>query len=308
VSFFKTLKEKVLTTRNSFIGKIAEVLSIRTKIDEDLMAELEDVLLQADVGPAQAFQIIDELRDKIRLNSVVEVNKVQDLLLTIISDNLISDYEVEKSFYDIELHNPTIMLIIGVNGAGKTTSIGKIANQFKQKGKSVMLIAADTFRAAAIEQLTIWANKADIDIFIKETGSDPSSVIYEGLNFAKSKQIDIVLIDTAGRQHNKENLMCELEKIFKTIKKIFPEAPHECLLVLDATTGQNAISQAHFFHKIAPSSGIILTKFDGTAKGGIVVAVKKQLNIPVKLIGVGEKIEDLQEFNAKEFAKAFFTK
>jgi fused signal recognition particle receptor len=306
MSIFSSIKDKIRTTRNSFVGKIAEVLNIRTKIDEDLMTELEEVLLQADVGPELSIKIVDELRDKVHLKNITDTSQIKDILLEIISNTLISDYITEKSFFDCEFKKPTVMLIIGVNGAGKTTSIGKIAKQFKDKGKNVMLIAADTFRAAAVEQLTIWANRSNIPIFIKEQGSDPSSVIYDGLVSAKSKQIDVVLIDTAGRQHNKANLMAELEKIGRTIKKVIPDAPHESLIVLDSTTGQNAIQQAVFFNNVIPLTGIILTKFDGTAKGGVVIAVKNQLNIPVKLIGIGEQIEDLKEFNANEFAEALF--
>ena len=308
-SILKNIKEKLAKTRNSFIGKIAETLSLRTKIDEDLMTDLEEILLLADIGPELSIQIIDKLRDEIRLNNITEPPKVQEFLLKIISQQLIYDYEDHNSFFDIntkDLSNPKVILVIGVNGTGKTTSISKIAKIFKDKGKNVLLIAADTFRAAAIEQLSIWAERAKIPIFCKEAGTDPSSVIYEGLNHAKSKKIDIVLIDTAGRQHNKANLMNELSKIGKTIKKVIPEAPDETLLVLDATTGQNAISQAHFFNQVTPISGIMLTKLDGTAKGGIVIAVKNQLNIPVKLVGMGETIEDLKEFNAKEFAEALF--
>ena len=240
------------------------------------------------------------------MNNITESAQIQDHLLKTISDKLIAEYESDKSFYTNTPHYPQVVLIIGVNGTGKTTSIGKIANQYKKNGKSVLLIAADTFRAAAIEQLTIWAERSDIPIFKKESGVDPSAVIYDGLTAAVAKKIEIVLIDTAGRQHNKENLMNELGKIGRTIQKVLPDAPHETLLVLDSTTGQNAISQAHFFNKVIPITGIILTKYDGTAKGGIVLAVKHQLNIPVKLIGVGESIEDLREFNAKDFAEALF--
>ena len=282
------------------------MLTIRTKVDEELMGQLEDILLQADVGPELTFKLIDELRDEIRLNAITEPTRVKEILLNIISKKLIIDYEHELSFFEKVFSKPRIILVIGVNGAGKTTSIGKIASQFKRKGLSVMLIAADTFRAAAVEQLIIWAQRSDIPIFIKKSGTDPASVIFDGLNTGISNQTDVILIDTAGRQHNKTNLMMELEKIGKTIKKIIPDSPIETLLVLDATTGQNAISQAQFFNKAVPITGIILTKFDGTAKGGIILAVKNQLNIPVKLIGVGEKIDDLKEFDAKEFSSAFF--
>ncbi|MCL2064858.1 MAG: signal recognition particle-docking protein FtsY [Candidatus Cloacimonetes bacterium] len=309
LSIVKTLKEKLAKTRNSFVGKIAETLSLRVKVDESLMDDLEEILLQADIGPELSMHIIDELRETIRINSVTEPATVQEHLLGIISKKLVDDYEDQKSFFSLTSDSancPKIILIVGVNGTGKTTSIGKIAKTFKKQNKTVLLVAADTFRAAAIEQLTIWAERSDIPIFKKEAGTDPSSVIFDGLNHAKAKNIDIVLIDTAGRQHNKVNLMNELSKIGRTIKKVIPEAPDETLLVLDSTTGQNAISQAHFFNEIIPISGVILTKFDGTAKGGIVIAIKNQLNIPVKLIGIGETIDDLKEFNVNEFADALF--
>jgi fused signal recognition particle receptor len=306
LSIIKSLKEKLAKSRSTFVGKIAETLSLRVKVDEDLMGDLEDILLQADVGPELSMQIIDELRDELRLNDIKEPAEVQKYLLNIISKKLISDYENQPSFFTTTPNQPQVILIIGVNGTGKTTSIGKVANQFKNLNKSVLLIAADTFRAAAIEQLTIWAERSNIPIFKKEHGVDPSSVIYDGLSHTKAKNIDIVLIDTAGRQHNKANLMSELSKIGRTIQKVIPTAPHETLLVLDSTTGQNAIAQAKFFNEVTPITGIILTKFDGTAKGGVVLAVKNQLNIPVKLIGVGEGIEDLREFNAGEFVTALF--
>jgi fused signal recognition particle receptor len=306
LSFVKSLKDKIAKTRNSFVGKIAETLALRPKINEALMEDLEEILIQADVGAELSYDIIEELRDEIRVKNIKESIEVQNILFEIIKNKLIQDYENSTSFFDIKSDIPHIMLIVGVNGTGKTTSIGKIANQFKKRGKSVLLIAADTFRAAAVEQLTIWAQRSDIPIFRKDEGADPSSVIYDGLLRAKADKIDIVLIDTAGRQHNRVNLMNELGKIGRTIKKVIPDAPEETLLVLDSTTGQNAISQAKFFNEVIPLTGIILTKFDGTAKGGVVLAVKYQLNIPVKLIGVGEKIEDLREFDANEFAQALF--
>lgn len=306
LSFVKSLKDKIAKTRNSFIGKIAETLALRPKIDEELMEDLEEILIQADVGAELAYNIIDNLRDEIRVKNITESSQVQDILLKIISQKLLHDYENTASFFNQTFQKPHVILVVGVNGTGKTTSIGKIANQFKKQGKSVLLIAADTFRAAAVEQLSIWAQRSNIPIYKKESGADPSSVIFDGLTQAKNQQIDIVIIDTAGRQHNKVNLMNELGKIGRTIKKIFPDAPHEALLVLDSTTGQNAISQAKFFNEVTPLTGIILTKFDGTAKGGVILAVKDQLMIPVKLIGVGESIEDLKEFDANEFSKALF--
>jgi len=302
----KSLKEKLAKSRNSLIGKIAETLSFRPKIDEDLMDDLTDILLQADIGPDLSMRIIDDLRDDISVNKIKEHTEVQKSLFSIVRNRLLSDYENQVSFFSDTQNKPHVILIIGVNGTGKTTSIGKIANNFMQRGKSVLLIAADTFRAAAVEQLSIWADRSNIPIFKKESGADPSSVIFDGLSHANAKKIDIVIIDTAGRQHNKANLMSELGKINRTIKKVIDDAPHETLLVLDATTGQNALSQAHFFNEVTPLSGIVLTKLDGTAKGGIVIAVKHQLNIPVKLIGIGESIEDLREFDANQFVEAMF--
>jgi len=306
LSIVKSLKEKIAKSRDSFVGKIADTLSIRTKIDESLMEELEEILLQADVGHDLVFQIINELRDEIRLHSISEADQVKELLLRIISNRLQKDYIDIKPFFETVLHQPHVILIIGVNGTGKTTSIGKIAKQFKEKGKSVLLIAADTFRAAAVEQLSIWADRSEIPIFKKEAGVDPAAVIFDGLNHALAKKNDVVIIDTAGRQHNKESLMKELNKIAKTIQKVISDAPHETLLVLDSTTGQNAILQAKFFHEVTPITGIILTKYDGTAKGGIIIAIKHQLSFPVKLIGVGENIDDLQEFDVDKFSQALF--
>jgi fused signal recognition particle receptor len=308
MNIFRVLREKIAKTRNTFIGKIAETLSLRPKVDEELMEDLEEILLSADIGPDLSMQIIDELRDEIRINNIRDSSEVQGYLLEIIRKQLISDYATEASFFNSFIdEKPQVILIIGVNGTGKTTSIGKIAKRFHENGLKVLLIAADTFRAAAIEQLTIWSERSGIPIFKKESGADPSGVIYDGLVAAKNQNIDIVLIDTAGRQHNKTNLMNELDKIGRTIQKVIPAAPHETLLVIDSTTGQNAISQATFFHKVVPLTGIILTKFDGTAKGGVVITVKNQLNIPIKLIGIGEAIDDLREFNATEFAEALFS-
>jgi len=306
LSLFKSLKEKLAKTRNSFVGKIAEALSLRTKVDEELMEDLEEILIQADVGAELSMEIIDKLRDELRLNNVTAAADVQQYIEKIIHDIMMEDYENFDKPFHFEQHKPSILLIVGVNGTGKTTTIGKLANRLKNEGRKVLLIAADTFRAAAIEQLTIWAERSSIPIFKTQHGADPSAVVYDGLNYAKKNDIDIVLIDTAGRQHNKVNLMNELTKIHRTIQKIYPEAPHETLLVVDATTGQNAISQAKFFNEATKLTGLVLSKLDGTAKGGIVISIKRQLNIPVKLVGVGEAIEDLRDFNPQEFSNALF--
>ncbi len=308
LKLFKSLKEKLAKTRNSFVGKIAEVLKLRTKVDEELMEDLEEILIQGDVGPELSCDIIDRLRERVRINSITDPSLVQTALEEIIHEIMKEDYTESDSGdkFDFKAHKPMIMLIIGVNGTGKTTTIGKLANRLKKEGKKVLLIAADTFRAAAVEQLSIWADRSSIPIFKLQDGADPSAVVFDGLTHSKKSDVDVILIDTAGRQHNKTHLMNELGKINRTIQKIFPDGPHETLLIVDATTGQNAISQAKFFNEVTKLSGIVLTKLDGTAKGGIVLGIKRQLNIPVKLIGVGENIEDLEDFKPQEFASAIF--
>lgn len=306
LNMFKSLKEKLAKTRSGFVGKIAETLMLRTKVDEELMDDLEEVLIQGDIGAELAMEIIDKLRDEIRLNNVTEPEKVQFYIEKIIKEIMIEDYDIKEELFNFDAHKPCIVLVVGVNGTGKTTTIGKLANRLKNEGKKVLLVAADTFRAAAIEQLTIWAERSEIPIFKTQHGADPSSVVFDGLNYSLNHDIDVVLIDTAGRQHNKAHLMNELAKMHRTIQKVISDAPHEALLVVDATTGQNAISQAKFFNEAAKLSGIVLTKLDGTAKGGIVVSIKRQLNIPVKLVGIGEAIEDLKDFKPEEFANALF--
>ncbi len=306
--FVKKLKEKIAKTKNNFIGKIAEAINLRGKVDEDLLEELEEILIQADIGVDLSIDIIDKLRAEIRIHKITETKKVQEILEEIIRDILVLDYSQEEDKLKILDRKPFIIMFVGVNGVGKTTSIGKLAKRYKDEGKSVIIIAADTFRAAAIEQLAIWADRANVPMFKQEQGNDPASVVYNGIAFAVNKNADIVLIDTAGRLHNKVNLMKELGKIDKTIKKIVDDGPHETLLVVDATTGQNAISQAKLFNESSNITGIVLTKLDGTAKGGIVIGIKHQLKIPVKLIGIGETPEDLRDFNAEEFATALFEK
>ncbi len=303
--FMKNLKEKLAKTKNGFLGKIAEAIKLRGKVDEELMEELEEILIRADIGAELGMEIIDRLRGEVRFQKITETDRVQEVLMQIIKEMMLADYSSDEPVFAFN-KKPYIMLFIGVNGVGKTTTIGKLAKKFKDEGKSVLMIAGDTFRAAAIEQLTIWAERADVPIIKQQQGSDPASVVYDGLIAAINRKVDVVLIDTAGRQHNKAHLMSELGKIGKTIKKVIPEAPHETLLIIDATTGQNAISQAKMFNEAIPLSGLVLTKLDGTAKGGIVIGIKHMLNIPVKVIGVGEQQEDLQEFNAQEFVQALF--
>ncbi|MCD4820229.1 MAG: signal recognition particle-docking protein FtsY [Candidatus Cloacimonetes bacterium] len=302
----QSLHLKLAKTKKGFIGKIAEVLQLRGKIDDDLMDDLEEALLQADIGIDTSMYVMEKLKNEIRTQKIEDSQKIQFLIEDIIKKMMIDEYSHQADHLKIANKKPFIVLFIGVNGVGKTTTIGKLARRYKDEGKSVMVIAGDTFRAAAIEQLTIWAERSGASISKQQQGSDPSSVIYDGVMSAKNKNIDVVLIDTAGRQHTKVNLMNELSKIVRTIQKIVPDAPHESLLVIDSTTGQNALIQAEIFNKATNISGIILTKLDGTAKGGIVVGIKHQLNIPVKMIGVGEQQEDLRDFDAKEFIEAIF--
>lgn len=305
--FVKKLKDKLATTKNNFIGKIAEAVKLRGVVDEELLEQLEEILLQGDTGVEMTTKIIDKLRDEIRINKIKETEQVQEIIKKIMTQELMADYEEEGQVFEMTDKKPYIILFIGVNGVGKTTTIGKLAKRFNDEKKSVLMIAGDTFRAAAVEQLTIWSERADVDIVKQDQGADPSAVVFDGIRSAIAKNKDVVMIDTAGRQHNRANLMKELEKIYRTIKKVAPDGPHEVFLVLDSTTGQNAINQAKTFNGIVPLTGLVLTKLDGTAKGGIVLNIKKVLNIPVKLIGVGEGIEDLQDFDAKEFVNAMFT-
>ena len=283
-------------TRENLSGKINSVLAAFTKVDEELLEELEETLILCDVGYNTTEKIIGELRSRIKLSKITDVDGVKDELSKIIEE--LVTYETQEETY------PVVILVVGVNGVGKTTSIGKIANLYKKQGKSVLLAAADTFRAAAAEQLTVWAKRADVPIIKYAEGADPAAVVYDAMDSAKHKGYDVVICDTAGRLHNKKNLMNELEKINRVIDKEYPAARRETLIVLDATTGQNAIVQAKEFSSAAKLTGIVLTKLDGTAKGGAVLAIKDEVGLPVKYIGVGEGIDDLQAFNAEEFARA----
>lgn len=301
-----SLNLKLSKTKSNFLDKIVEVIRLKGKVDEDLMDDLEEVLLQADVGVNASVDIIDELREIIKEEKISSSSEVQVKLISIIKNLMLKDYSHESDRFKIYNEKPFIVLFTGVNGVGKTTTIGKLAKRYSDKGKKVMLIAADTFRAAASEQLTIWAERSNAIIVKQQSGADPSSVVYDGVMSAVNKKIDIVFIDTAGRQHTKVNLMKELSKIERTIKKIVPSGPHETLMVIDSTTGQNALIQVEEFTKATDLSGLVLTKLDGTAKGGIVVGIKHQLNIPVKFIGVGEGINDLKDFDVEEFVEAIF--
>jgi len=302
----ENLRIKLAKTKNSFLSKIAEIIKLCGKVDEILLQDLEEMLIQADVGILVSSDIISKLREEIKLKQISQTAEIQKYLEEIIRKLLLEDYSKESNHLKLTTKKPFIILFAGVNGVGKTTTIGKLAKRFTDQGKTVMMIAADTFRAAAIEQLSIWAERAEADIIKQQQGADPSAVVYDGITSAVKRQIDVVMIDTAGRQHTKVNLMNELSKIVRTIKKIVPEAPHETLLVVDATTGQNALSQAEIFDKATKLSGIVLTKLDGTAKGGIVIGIKHQLKIPIKLIGVGETTEDLRDFDVNDFVEAIF--
>lgn len=298
--FFTKLKEGLNKTRKSILNSVDNVLSSFTKIDEDLFEELEETLIMSDIGVETTTKIIEGLRERVKKQRVTEASEVKQLLIDEITQLLEEDEE------EFELKKPSIILIIGVNGVGKTTTIGKLANQYKSEGNKVLLAAADTFRAAAIDQLEIWGQRAGIDVIKHQENSDPAAVVFDAVQAAKSRKTDILICDTAGRLHNKKNLMEELRKIFKVINREYPDAYKEVLLVLDGTTGQNALQQAKVFKEVADITGIILTKLDGTAKGGIVIAIKSELKIPVRYIGIGEGINDLQQFNASDFAKALF--
>ena len=301
VNLFERLKQGLTKAKQGITDKIDDVLKSYTKVDEELLEELEEILITADVGVNTTMDIIDNLRDKIKENKITEPIEVKEALKNIIEEILTN----ENSTLNVE-KSPTIILMVGVNGVGKTTTIGKLANRYKQEGKKVLLAAGDTFRAAAIEQLEVWASRSNVDIIKHQEGADPGAVVFDAIKAAKARKVDLLICDTAGRLHNKANLMNELGKVFKIVDREFPEANKEVLLVVDATTGQNAVVQAKTFKEVADITGIVLTKLDGTAKGGVVLAVKNEVDVPVKLIGVGEKVEDLQDFDAKAFSNALF--
>lgn len=301
VNLFERLKQGLTKAKQGITDRIDEVLKSYTKVDEELLEDLEEILITADVGVNTTMDIIEKLRGKIKQKGITEPIKVREELKSIVEDILTN----ENSTLDIE-PAPCIVLMVGVNGVGKTTTIGKLANRYKKDGKKVLLAAADTFRAAATEQLEIWANRTSVDIIKHQEGADPGAVVFDAIKAAKARKTDLLICDTAGRLHNKANLMNELGKVFKIVDREFPEAKREVLLVVDATTGQNAVVQAKTFKEVADITGIVLTKLDGTAKGGVVLAVKSEVDVPVKLIGVGERVEDLQDFDAKSFSDALF--
>ena len=300
MGFLDKLKSGLSKTKNAIFGQINNVLKSFVRVDEDLLEELEELLIMSDVGVNATEEIIEELRDRIKDGRLKEKDQVIDSLKEILTDMIGEGGDLDLST------TPAIILVIGVNGAGKTTSIGKISNRLVKRGKKVVVAAADTFRAAAIDQLNVWCERSGADIVKQNEGSDPAAVVYDAIQYAKKRKADVLIIDTAGRLHNKTNLMNELAKINRVIEKECPDAARENLLVLDATTGQNAILQAKEFRNAANITGLVLNKLDGTAKGGIVISIKNELGIPVKFIGVGEKIDDMQEFNAEEFVEALF--
>lgn len=300
---FDNLKTGLSKTKDAFTDKINETLKLAISIDEDLYEELEEILVMSDIGMDTTIEIINRLKDKIRKEKINDPSEVYPALKEVIKDILLEG-TVEAS--SEEESGKKVLLVIGVNGAGKTTSIGKLAAKNKSEGKKVLLAAADTFRAAAIDQLEVWSQRAGVDLVKHSEGSDPAAVVFDAVSAAKSRNMDLLICDTAGRLHNKKNLMDELAKIGRIIDREFEGVNKETLLVLDATTGQNAVIQAKQFMEACPIDGIILTKLDGTAKGGVVISIKNTLNIPVKYIGVGEGIDDLQEFDAEGFAEALF--
>lgn len=299
MGFFDKLKQGLGKTKNSIDEKINNVFSVFRKVDEELLEELEEVLVMSDIGVETSVKIIDELRNKIKKEKIEDEEAVKKALKEIMKEIL----EVAKPNLNLET-KPSVILVVGVNGVGKTTSIGKIANNLVKQGKKVVVAAADTFRAAAVEQLEIWAQRSGSEIVKKEEGSDPASVVFEAIQRTKESNADVLIVDTAGRLHNKKYLMDELFKIKRVIEKEMPEASKEVLLVLDAETGQNAISQVKAFKETTEITGIVLTKLDGTAKGGVVLGIVSENQIPVKFIGVGEQIDDMQVFNAEEFLNA----
>ncbi len=301
MGFFDKLKEGLKKTKDSFVSKVEVLVNSFTKIDEDFFEELEETLILSDIGAETSCDICDRLRAEVKRTGTTDPAEVKDLLKGIIADILSGDHALNLST------KPAVILVIGVNGAGKTTTIGKLAANLKNEGKKVIVAAADTFRAAAIDQLNVWTDRAGVDIVKHAEGSDPAAVVFDGCSAAKARNADVLIIDTAGRLHNKKNLMEELRKISRIISQQLPESALDTLLVLDATTGQNAVNQARLFKEVCEITGIVLTKLDGTAKGGIIIPIKNELDIPVKLVGVGEKIDDLQNFVPQDYAEILFS-
>ncbi len=300
MGIFSKIRDGLKKTRDSVIKGLRKLLGSFTKIDEELFEQLEETMIMGDMGAETAIEICDRLRDMVKERGITDPNDIMGLIQEIIAEMMGEDEKLDLST------KPSVILVIGVNGAGKTTTIGKLCHQFKNEGKRVIVAAADTFRAAAIDQLAVWTDRAGVELVRHAEGSDPAAVVFDAVTAAKARGADVVICDTAGRLHNKKNLMQELAKINRIIDREAEGCAKECLLVLDATTGQNAVNQARLFQEVAPITGIVLTKLDGTAKGGIVISIRNELGIPVKLIGVGEKIDDLQPFEAKSFVDALF--
>ncbi len=298
MGFFDKLKQGLVKTKNAVFGQVNEVLKNFRKVDEELLEELEEIMICADMGTTTTEKVIDELRDRIKTENIKSADVVKDVLCEILVKQIGEGEPLNLST------SPSVILVIGVNGVGKTTSIGKIANNLRKDGKKVIVAAADTFRAAAIDQLAVWCDRAGVDLIKQSEGADPASVVYDAIAAANRQKADVLIIDTAGRLHNKSNLMNELAKINRIIGRELPDAARETLLVLDSTAGQNAVTQAKKFKESADITGLILTKLDGTAKGGAVFSIKDEIDIPVKFIGVGEKIDDMQPFDAKMFVDA----
>lgn len=319
MSFFKRLKEKLTAqtdavtekfkegltkTRDSFVGRMNELFAKYRTVDEDFFEELEEILISADVGVTTVLELVEELKDEVRLRNVKDTKEIGPIISEKLAEKL--DKTGDDARLNMQEDDMTIILFVGVNGVGKTTTIGKLAHRFKEEGKRVMLAAGDTFRAGAIEQLEVWGERVGADVIKQKAGSDPAAVMFDAIHSARAKKADVLLCDTAGRLQNKVNLMKELEKVKRVIAREVPNAPHEVLLVLDATTGQNALSQAKTFREATDVSGIVLTKLDGTAKGGIVLAIRNELDIPVKFVGLGEGVEDLKPFDANQFVYGLF--
>jgi len=293
-------------TRSSVLRNLKDLLDSSDEINDDLFDELEEIFIMADIGVNTVLKIVNHLREGVEVKAIKEPEDLKELIVEEMFKLYVND-EIVSSNLDIQNERLNVILFVGVNGVGKTTTIGKVANEYIKKGKKVLMVAGDTFRAGAINQLKIWADRVSADFYAKDEGSDPSSVMYDAINYAKENDIDIILCDTAGRLQNKKNLMKELEKINKVISREITDAPHETLLVVDATTGQNGLSQAKIFNEVTNISGIVLTKLDGTAKGGIVLAIRDELGTPIKYIGLGEKIDDLEHFDIEEYIYGMFS-
>ncbi|MFU0790921.1 signal recognition particle-docking protein FtsY [Virgibacillus proomii] len=299
-------KDGMKKTRQTFSGKINDLLARYRRVDEDFFEDLEEILISADTGVTTVMDLIDELKMEVKRQNIKQPSEMKNIISEKLVEIYYGDDDQEMEKLHLENDQLSVILVVGVNGVGKTTSIGKLAHNLKQEGKKVMLAAGDTFRAGAIEQLEVWGERTGVDVVKQTSGSDPAAVIFDGIKSAKSKNVDVLICDTAGRLQNKVNLMNELKKVKRVIEREVPNAPHEVLLVLDATTGQNALNQAKVFSEATNVTGIILTKLDGTAKGGIVLAIRNELNIPVKFVGLGEKVEDLQAFDAHAFVYGLF--